>query len=218
MGSEIKTCVFKWHGPPDLPQKVTVGAEMTPLGWSDGKYHVTTHFCYHISMYFKQIIKNSSCLPNIDATYGQYCRRWQWLWLWWRWELLYMSQLMNLQNCRHSVKLSIYYKISIRRSTCCFARCLLTHWGLVTPYGDRGLGQHLFKQWLVARRHQAITWTNVDLSSLMSSDNHLCASLQDIAQPSVTEIIWKIKYLKFHSDFPGTIKLNYICKCASRGL
>ena len=41
----------------------------------------------------------------------------------------------------------------------------LTHWGLVTPFGDIDLGQNWFKLWLVAWRHQAITWTNVDLSS-----------------------------------------------------
>ena len=31
-----------------------------------------------------------------------------------------------------------------------------THWGLVTPYGAMELGQHWFRQWLVAWRHQAI--------------------------------------------------------------
>ena len=40
----------------------------------------------------------------------------------------------------------------------------LTHWGLVTPFGDIDLGQHWLRWWLVAWRHQAITWTNVDLS------------------------------------------------------
>ena len=38
--------------------------------------------------------------------------------------------------------------------------------------------------------HQAITWTNVDSSSVRSSDIHLKASSQEI----ITEIIWKIKY------------------------
>ena len=37
-----------------------------------------------------------------------------------------------------------------------------THCGLVTPYGDRDVGQHWLKQWLVAWRHKAITWTNAD--------------------------------------------------------
>ena len=30
---------------------------------------------------------------------------------------------------------------------------------------------------------------------------------QEIPQPSITEIIWKIKYLKFHSNFPGANEL-----------
>ena len=52
-----------------------------------------------------------------------------------------------------------------------------------------------------------MTWTNVDLSSVESSDIHLRASSQEIPQPSITEIIWKIKYLKFHSNLPGANEL-----------
>ena len=48
----------------------------------------------------------------------------------------------------------------------------LTHCSLVTPYGDRDMGQHWLRQWLVAWRHQAITWTNVDLSSDVATINH----------------------------------------------
>ena len=33
----------------------------------------------------------------------------------------------------------------------------LTHCGIVTPYGDRDLGHHRLRWWLVAWRHQAIT-------------------------------------------------------------
>ena len=62
----------------------------------------------------------------------------------------------------------------------------LTHCGLVKPYGDINLCQHWLKQWLVAWQHQAITWTNVDLSSLRTSGIHLRAILQEIHQPSVT--------------------------------
>ena len=37
------------------------------------------------------------------------------------------------------------------------------------------------------------------------SDIRLRASSQEITEPSITEVIWKIKYryLKFHSNFPG---------------
>ena len=49
----------------------------------------------------------------------------------------------------------------------------LTHWGLLMPYGDIDLGQHWLRLWLDAFRHQAITWTNVDLLSEVSCGNHL---------------------------------------------
>ena len=84
----------------------------------------------------------------------------------------------------------------------------LTHWGLVTPYGDKDLGRHWLRYWLVAWRHQVITWTNVDLSLVRSSDIHIRASSQEVPEPSITEIIWKIKYLKFHSNFPGANELS----------
>ena len=72
--------------------------------------------------------------------------------------------------------------------------------GLVTPYGGRNI---------VAWRYQAITWTNVDLSSLRSSDVHLRAISLEISHPSVTKINLKIKYLKCHSNFPGFIEISH---------
>ena len=53
-------------------------------------------------------------------------------------------------------------------------------------------------------RHQAFTWTNVDLSSGRSSAIHLSAILQEMPQPSVTEISLRTTYLKFCSNLPGT--------------
>ena len=43
-----------------------------------------------------------------------------------------------------------------------------THCGLATPLGDNGLSQHWLRKWLLAWRHQVITWTNVHLSSVRS--------------------------------------------------
>ena len=83
----------------------------------------------------------------------------------------------------------------------------LNHCDLVTPYGDKDLGQHWPRQWFVAWRHQAITWTNVDLSSVRSSGIHLRAILQDMSQPSVTEISLKITNLKFCWNNSGAIEL-----------
>ena len=79
----------------------------------------------------------------------------------------------------------------------------------MTPYGDRDLGQHWLRQWIVAWRHQAITWTNVDWSSVKCSDIHIRAISQETPQPSITEICLKITYLKFHSNFPGANEFNW---------
>ena len=84
----------------------------------------------------------------------------------------------------------------------------LTHCGLVTPFGGRDLGQHLFREWLVAWRHQAITWTNVDLSSLRPSDVHLRAISLEILQPSVTKISFKIIFQTFYWNLPGANELR----------
>ena len=85
---------------------------------------------------------------------------------------------------------------------------VLTNGGLVIPYGDKYQGQHWFRWWLVAWRHQAITWTNVDLSSVRFSGIHLRAISQEIPQPSITKIHLKITYSKFHSNFPGANELS----------
>ena len=45
----------------------------------------------------------------------------------------------------------------------CLGLNVLTHCGLVTPYGNIDLGQHLLRYWFVAWQHQVITWTNIDL-------------------------------------------------------
>ena len=86
--------------------------------------------------------------------------------------------------------------------------CRLTHFGLVTPYGDRDLGHHWLRKWLVAWRHQAITWTIVDLWSLRSSDVHLRAISLEISKPSVTKISLKIIFLRFYWNLPGANELK----------
>ena len=80
--------------------------------------------------------------------------------------------------------------------------------GLVTLYGVINLGQHWLGYWLVAWRHQAIIWTNVDWSSVKSTCIHIRAISQEIPQPSITKIPWKITYLKCHSNFPGGSELT----------
>ena len=83
----------------------------------------------------------------------------------------------------------------------------LTHCGLVTPYGDMELGQHWLRQWLVAWRHQAITWTNVDSSSVRCHGIHLRAlSLDDVKIP-INKTRLKIAVLKWHPGLPGANEL-----------
>ena len=85
----------------------------------------------------------------------------------------------------------------------------LTHWGLVTPYGDRDMDQHWLRQWLVAWQHQAITWTNIDLSSVRSSNILLGIISHKIPQPLIIEISLKITCLNFYSNLPGANELIY---------
>ena len=76
------------------------------------------------------------------------------------------------------------------------------------PHGNIDLGQHRPRECFFAWWHQAITWTNVDLSSVRFSDNHLRAISQEIPQSSITEISLKITYLDFNSNLPG---VNELC-------
>ena len=81
---------------------------------------------------------------------------------------------------------------------------LLTQCGLVTPYGNISMGQHWFRLWLVAWRQQAISWTNIVLSSARSNDVHLMAISKQITLPSIDNIPLKINNLRCHSNLPGT--------------
>ena len=71
------------------------------------------------------------------------------------------------------------------------------------------LGSALAQAMVVAWRHQAITWTNVDLSSVRSSYIHLMAISPKIHQSSMTKINMKITHLKCHYNLSGAIALKY---------
>ena len=62
---------------------------------------------------------------------------------------------------------------------------------------------------------KVITWTKVDLPSVRSIGIHLSTILQDILQPSITKISWKITFLKFLWNLPGVNELigHYIQDC-----
>ena len=76
---------------------------------------------------------------------------------------------------------------------------ILTQRVLVTSYCERDEGQHWLMQWCVIWRHQAITWSNVDLLSARSGDIHPRAISLEIPQPPASTIT----YLKFHRNLPG---------------
>ena len=60
--------------------------------------------------------------------------------------------------------------------------------------GDMELGQHWLRWWLVAWRYQAITWANVDLSSVRSLGIHLRSlSLDDVKNQSIKQD-WKLHF------------------------
>ena len=50
----------------------------------------------------------------------------------------------------------------------------------------------------ILQQRSAITWTNVDWSSVKSSDIHIRVNAQEMPQPSITKLCLKITYLKFH--------------------
>ena len=78
----------------------------------------------------------------------------------------------------------------------------LTHYGLMTPYGNRELGQHWSRWWLVAWRHQVITWTNVDLSSARSLGIHLRALSEEIVKIPISKTTPNINFFNIISRFP----------------
>ena len=76
---------------------------------------------------------------------------------------------------------------------CChYWQLILVHCSLVMPYGSFiNRGQHLFWKWLVALCHQAITWTNIDLSSARPCAIHLKAFSNEIILISIHYISLK---------------------------
>ena len=57
--------------------------------------------------------------------------------------------------------------------------------------------------------------TNVDLSSVRSSNIHLRVISQEISQSQISEISLKIIYLTFHLNLPGTSELTLLPLYAS---
>ena len=88
------------------------------------------------------------------------------------WEILFFSTLWVLNGVQQGTNSKWFQVRIIGHITLAaisgttilvyYLQLILTHWGLVTPFGDIELGHHWLRQRLVAWRHQAITWTNID--------------------------------------------------------
>ena len=76
----------------------------------------------------------------------------------------------------------------------------------VKPLPEPILTKISFAIWLTAPSHCLNQcWLIISKVEWHSSK----ASSQEITQPSTTEMIWKSKYLKFHSNFPGVSELIF---------
>ena len=113
--------------------------------------------------------------------------------LWWSFDTmlhliniatLYVSAFLNQHNLKH-----------------------LAHCGLVMPYGNKLLGQLWLRQWLVALQHQAITWRNIESSSVTFNDISLIAISWDLTQQSIITISMKYICLKCPINLSGINEL-----------
>ena len=93
-----------------------------------------------------------------------------------------------------------------------FAFCLISC-GLVTPYGDIDQGQHWLRFWLVVWQHQTITWTNIDLSLVMSCGINLrTLSWQNLKIPFSKSKL-KIVLLKLHPVSCSVVGIDRFITC-----
>ena len=105
----------------------------------------------------------------------------------------------------------------------------VTHYGLVTPCGDRDLGLWMISQvmaCLIAWRHEAITWNSVGLSSVISRGIHMRLSSYEELKIPISKTRLKICILKvaprssrnrcvkprIHQDYiVGTVEVTWTC-------
>ena len=87
-----------------------------------------------------------------------------------------LSHFIDLENCHaylwmvETFGLTQTFYHNHPKSVDCSWSFVLIHCGLVMSYGDIDLDWHWYRWWLVAWWHQAITWSNVDLSPVRFCD------------------------------------------------
>ena len=118
---------------------------------------------------------------------------------------------------QRSTETSIYSCDNCLGALCTINVNMLTQWGRVTHICISKLTIIGSDNGLSPGRHQAIIWTNAGrlligpsgtnfseiLIEIYTCDIHIRAISQDMHQPSITKIYWRITYLRFHSNFPG---------------
>ena len=72
-------------------------------------------------------------------------------------------------------------------------------------YGDQEIHQHWFRLWLAAWRHQAITRTNDDLSSIKTCDIHMRAISQEMLEIALIKIYCKLHIQICHHLSQGSM-------------
>ena len=132
---------------------------------------------------------SASMLPYCQLDTKEHISNHQLRWKCCLWSL-YILVLILLLSTTTTILLCMwvgtFFETSLRMLNYCHQRhkCLptgkrmnhkaaLNHCGLVMPHDDVHLVPHWSRWWLNAWRHQAMIWTNIDLSSLRSSDVHL---------------------------------------------
>ena len=80
------------------------------------------------------------------------------------------------------------------------------------PYGDIDLSQYWLLQWLIAWWHQAITWTNGDISSVRYFGIHLRAISRWVGKVQFCKLTLDIIFFKITAPRGQWVDLTYSLK------
>ena len=134
--------------------------------------------------------------------------------------LLYLQMLreiIQLHKLLSSMdRLNVCYDYSLVYEFRQYVKLHLNHYAPMTPYGDIHWGQHWVKKWLVAWRHNAIAWNNVDFFLTKFCDIHLRAISQIVAKLLVCIISWKSILLRIMPHLSKANKKKYLDPAPSK--
>ena len=117
-------------------------------------------------------------------------------------ECIWMKHTLHTFNCAWVVHPSNWLGCS--QCNLIYVHIKVTGWSIGNLKIKFQRKKVLASEW----QHQAMTWTNVDLSSVMSSEIHLQTISQEIPQSSIITISLNITYIIFHCNFPVANELN----------